>query len=256
MENKQPVVYVARNVKFYNGLGDVQDVACYVSKAHLQESFIKYFENGDIDKEYLVGFDYIPQISLLTDYAGFDAGSERVDRVAEVFSDYKTCKEYVNEINRKLAQNIPNVPSDLEDKKYSIHKLAKKYAHQLEEDFISSKERIGEVKPYGIKYLVSFHPADEELGLPAETAGVLDVVNMLTDKVFWFDNDTMEWQQSIYSAKTMMQGIGTEYEEFDSFDNGYVNTGEIWESAGRLSLVARYPDEFARNLDIQKELEF
>ena len=41
------------------------------------------------------------------------------------------------------------------------------------------------MKPKGIKYLVSYHPAIYDL--PADTAGTLDVVNMLSGNVFWFD---------------------------------------------------------------------
>ena len=46
------------------------------------------------------------------------------------------------------------------------------------------------MKPYGVRYFVSYHPA--ECGLPAETAGVLDVINTLTGNVFWYDNDNSE----------------------------------------------------------------
>ena len=101
-------------------------------------------------------------------------------------------------------------------------------------------------KPYGIRYLVSYHPA--MMGLPADTAGTLDVVNMLTGNVFWFDNDNEEWHKSIYSAKSVIKEIGNEYTEVARFDNGYINTDDLWEQWTKNSLIRRYPEEFARNL--------
>ena len=102
------------------------------------------------------------------------------------------------------------------------------------------------MKPYGIRYLVSYHP--EMMGLPADTAGTLDVVNTLTGNVFWFDNDNSEWHKSIYSAKSTLENIGKEYTEVESFNNGYINTNELWDKAWKNSLVRRYPEEFEENL--------
>lgn len=107
------------------------------------------------------------------------------------------------------------------------------------------------MKPYGVRYFVSYHPA--ECGLPAETAGVLDVINTLTGNVFWYDNDNSEWHKSIYSAESVLKELGNEYEEVDEFDNGYVNTGDLWEQRTRTSLVRRYPNEFEKNLDLTQE---
>ena len=109
------------------------------------------------------------------------------------------------------------------------------------------------MKPKGIRYLVSYHPA--MFGLPAETAGVLDVVNMLTGNVFWFDNDNLEWHQSIYAAQSTIREIGIEYEEVESFDNGYVNTDDLWDEGTRTSLIRRYPKEFVENLGMFYEKE-
>lgn len=107
------------------------------------------------------------------------------------------------------------------------------------------------MKPYGIKYLVSYHP--EMYGLHADTAGTLDVVNLLTGNVFWFDNDELEWHKSIYSADSVLGAIGDEYQEVQRFDNGYVNTDDIWSGIGGRSLVGRYPEEFAVNLKRTEE---
>ncbi len=104
------------------------------------------------------------------------------------------------------------------------------------------------MKPYGIRYLVSYHPA--MCGLPAETAGCLDVVNTLTGHVFWYDNLNGEWHQSIYCADTTLKEVGKEYTEVESFDNGYVNTDDLWHERTRASLVRRYPQEFAKNLSL------
>ncbi len=102
------------------------------------------------------------------------------------------------------------------------------------------------MKPKGIRYLVSYHPAIYDL--PADTAGTLDVVNTLSGNVFWFDNDNSEWHKSIYSAKSTLEALGTEYEEVESFDNGYINTDELWDDGWKNSLTRRYPDEFKENL--------
>lgn len=101
------------------------------------------------------------------------------------------------------------------------------------------------MKPYGIKYLVSYSP--EMYGLPEDSAGTLDVVNMLTGNVFWFDNDNLEWHKSIYSAESTLKNLGTEYEEVENFDNGYINTEDLWDNS-KHSLIRKYPEEFAINL--------
>ena len=107
------------------------------------------------------------------------------------------------------------------------------------------------MKIYGVRYLVSYHP--EMMGLPADTAGTLDVVNTLTGNVFWFDNEELEWHQSIYRADSVLKEIGNEYIEVERFDNGYVNTDCIWSGIGWQSLVWRYPEEFAENLKHREE---
>ena len=110
------------------------------------------------------------------------------------------------------------------------------------------------MKPYGIRYLISYHPA--MYGLPEDSAGTLDVVNELTGNVFWFDNDNSEWHKSIYSAKTTLEGLGDEYEEVDYFDNGYINTDDLWDTS-LTSLLGRFSEEFSINIEkteITKEM--
>ena len=109
------------------------------------------------------------------------------------------------------------------------------------------------MKPYGIRYLVSYHPA--MCGLPAETAGILDVVNTITGNVFWYDNENLEWHKSIYSAQSTLDSIGEEYEEVEYFDNGYINTDDLWEGGARASLISRYPEEFRQNLILSEDKE-
>lgn len=102
------------------------------------------------------------------------------------------------------------------------------------------------VKPEGIRYLVSYHPA--MYGLPADTAGTLDVVNTLSGNAFWFDNDNEEWHKSVYSAESTLEGLGTEYEEVESFSNGYISTSDLWVHGTKTSLIDKFPNEFAPNL--------
>ena len=93
------------------------------------------------------------------------------------------------------------------------------------------------MKPYGIRYLVCYHEA--MCGLPADTAGYNE-----------------EWHMSIYCAESTLKEIGNEYEEVDNFDNGYINTDDLWGQRTRASLVRRYPEEFAKNIELtQFELE-
>ena len=108
------------------------------------------------------------------------------------------------------------------------------------------------MKPYGIRYLVSHHEAFYDL--PADYAGTLDVVNELTGNVFWFDNENGEWHKSIYSASTTLEGINTqEYIEVEYFDNGYINTDDLWVEGARASLISRYEDEFQNNILLTEE---
>ena len=109
------------------------------------------------------------------------------------------------------------------------------------------------MKPHGIKYLVSYHPA--MCGLPEDLAGTLDVVNMLTGNVFWFDNDNSEWHKSIYSAESTIKNIGIEYTEVDYFSNGYINTDDLWDNSAS-SLIRRFPEEFVQNFNnLEQEME-
>ena len=108
------------------------------------------------------------------------------------------------------------------------------------------------MKPYGIRYLVSYHPA--MYGLPADTAGCLDVVNTITGNVFWYDNYNEEWHKSIYSAETTLSLLNIEdnviqYKEVESFNNGFVNTADLWNKFAQTSLVRRFPQEFVKNLE-------
>ena len=105
------------------------------------------------------------------------------------------------------------------------------------------------MKPYGIKYLVSYNAATN--GMHDDTAGTLYVVNELTGNVFWFDNDNMEWFKSMYSAKILLESLNTEFVEVESFDNGYVNTEDLWEGLGYTSLIGRHPEDFVENMNQQ-----
>ena len=99
--------------------------------------------------------------------------------------------------------------------------------------------------------MISYHP--KLLGLHEEDAGILYVVNILTGNAFWFDNDNLEWNASIYPAEVIIKDIGVEFTEVESFDNGYVNTDCIWEGIGWTSIVGRYLGEFDKNLNRGKE---
>ena len=109
------------------------------------------------------------------------------------------------------------------------------------------------MKPKGIRYLVSYHP--EIYDLPADTTGTLDVVNTLSGNVFWFDNDNEEWHKSIYSAESTLKALGTEYEEVESFSNGYISTSDLWVHGTKNSLLDKYPNEFAKNVEKEQPRE-
>lgn len=109
------------------------------------------------------------------------------------------------------------------------------------------------MRPKDIKYLVSYDPA--MYGMHEDTAGTLYVVNELTGNVFWFDNDNMEWFKSMYSSEILLNFINMEFVEVENFDNGYVNTDDIWEGLGYTSLIGRHPEEFVKNINSQDKLE-
>ena len=49
--------------------------------------------------------------------------------------------------------------------------------------------------------------------------------------------------------------VGKEFKEVDCFDNGYINTDDIWEGVGYTSIIDRYPEEFAQNVNNPQEQE-
>lgn len=144
MKNKQPIVYVARDIWFCNGLGDHQKIACFVSPAHLYESFKEYFEDGSVNQEFLVKFDNKPERVYLSKNAYFDVDARKKlsFKVDKIFKNYQSCKDYVNNTNNLLSNNHIRVLSSMIAQKNSIHNIAVKYGQKLEHKLIPSTKII------------------------------------------------------------------------------------------------------------------
>lgn len=72
------------------------------------------------------------------------------------------------------------------------------------------------------KFYVAKHPAC--LGLPAETAGILYVGNIINENVYWFDNNNEEWHKSLYTHKNLIND--PEFKPVKYFDNGYISSDD------------------------------
>ena len=100
------------------------------------------------------------------------------------------------------------------------------------------------MKPQGVKYIVIWPQAD--CLIPFETVGTLYVVNGKTGNAFWFDNLNQEWHKSIFATRHFVNGIhlAETEKEVESFDNGFINTNDLWDIRCQNSILRRYPNEF------------
>lgn len=141
-QSKQPVVYVARELSAVNEYGDYYLFGYFVSKAYLRRKEIDYKESGDIEYNHIVDFNICPAIFAMDDNVNIHAENGDGEAKAKIFKDYKSCKEYVDKLNK---HRLASMVSD----KYAYSRIiikerfkeVMKYAKYLEDKYIPLEER-------------------------------------------------------------------------------------------------------------------
>lgn len=126
MENKLPVVYVARELRGYKNFSSgIRELAYFVSQAYLTQETIEYNVDGTTDKQFKVIFN--------------TKNCKNVDRglyveyepktTKQVFYDYNECKKYVDTLNRHLFsdRHIGEFACDIDDDINYAHSLETRY---------------------------------------------------------------------------------------------------------------------------------
>lgn len=62
------------------------------------------------------------------------------------------------------------------------------------------------------------------LDLPPENAGTLYVGNIINENIYWYDNDSEEWNKSLYLHSQIAQD--PEFKQVKYFDNGYISSND------------------------------
>ena len=142
-KTKQPIVYVARELKVADGYGSYHVFGWFVSKAYLKRTTIDYTTSGDKHCNHIVDFNICPAIFAIDDNVSIHAENGDSEPRAEIFKDYKSCKEYVNQLNKGRVEHFKNNKSAFRwqgcvEIKYNE---VMKYAKYLEEKYIPLEER-------------------------------------------------------------------------------------------------------------------
>ncbi|MFQ6723845.1 MAG: hypothetical protein ACLRFE_00740 [Clostridia bacterium] len=141
-ECKRPVVYVPRKLEV-DGIDELYPVICwFVSKAYLKMTTIEYPEHDNKYVAHVVDYSINPD--MLEQNCELSANIEDGDNVlkAIVFKDYKSCKEYVNQLNKLRFKNLIKgkhecACEEIEDKFKQVLKCGK----DLEDKCIPFQER-------------------------------------------------------------------------------------------------------------------
>ena len=141
-QNKQPVVYVVRELTV-DGVDDLYSViGWFVSKAYLTKTMIEYTEEGDKYYGHTVDFNIGPAIFAIDNNVDIHAENGDKASKSELFKDYKSCKEYAMRLNKLRLERLTKGKSEYDceviKKKFSE---AMKYAKYLEEKYLSVEER-------------------------------------------------------------------------------------------------------------------
>lgn len=142
-ESKQPVVYVARELRVSDGDGGQFVMGWFVSKAYLTRKVIDYTTSGTRNCNHIVDFNIGPAIFAIDNNVGIHAENGDGEPKAEIFRDYKSCKEYVNQLNRDRFEYFASSKSAYRWKGYAEEKFKEvmEYAKYLEEKYIPEVER-------------------------------------------------------------------------------------------------------------------
>lgn len=141
-ESKQPIVYVPRAlyIRDYND----EDIifGWFVSKAYLKRKVFDYKTNGVRSINYFVDFNINPAIYSSDSYTGIYAENGDNEEKTIVFKDYKSCKEFVNILNKDRNKTLPILLRG----GWTLGGEAKftevlEYAERLESQLIPAEER-------------------------------------------------------------------------------------------------------------------
>lgn len=140
-ENKQPVVYVVRELTV-EGIDEMYPViGWFVSKSYLKAKHTEYTEMGSKMYSYFVNFDINPAIFANDGISIYAENGENVVK-SEIFKDYKSCKEYAKGLNKRrlecLLENKSEHDCEMIKRKF---KEVMEYARYLEEKYIPLEER-------------------------------------------------------------------------------------------------------------------
>ncbi len=135
-EDKRPVVYVPRELHVYDTDGECIKFGYFVSTAHLKRKVVDYKKNGEIYNNYFVSLDHY--ISNMDNK--INIYTENGDYCKDViFKDYRSCKEYVDELNKWQLIILK------QDRIYSLDIIERKfkevmeYGKMLEEKYIPAE---------------------------------------------------------------------------------------------------------------------
>ena len=141
-QSKQPVVYVARELKVGDGDGGYQVYGWFVSKAYLKRKTIDYTTSGDKYINHIVDFNICPAIFAMDDNVNIYAENGDSEPKAEIFKDYRSGKKYVKELNKGRLSRLTRNESEYWCKKITDKfEQVMKYAKYLEEKYIPLEER-------------------------------------------------------------------------------------------------------------------
>ena len=106
MKSKQPVVYVARELKVPDEEGSYHVFGWFVSAAYLRRTVIDYTTSGDKYYNYLVDFSVEPAIFAIDDKVSIFVENGDRQPKSKIFKDYPTCKAYVNKLNEGRVEHL------------------------------------------------------------------------------------------------------------------------------------------------------
>ena len=113
MEDKRPIVYVARDLELIDDDNELHTVAYFVAKAHLESKKITY---NKISANYNF-HEYEVDCSEFTiekpEFGVFDESlnliMRRPKKLFFTSKSYKSCKDYVNKKNQELLEDYPEI---------------------------------------------------------------------------------------------------------------------------------------------------
>lgn len=110
-KNKQPKVFVARELRIPDSKGFRHVFGWFVSKAYLTKELIEYTTSGDENHHYIVDFNLCPAIFAMDDGVRIFAENGDCETKSRIFEDYNSCKEYVDNLNSSRIEYFKNSKS-------------------------------------------------------------------------------------------------------------------------------------------------